>query len=96
MDQSIVDVENINYLHSDIESETESINNEVQNNEEVKPASSPWPSKPPSFNIFGENKTERVSVNTYEIKDLKTNIPSYEEKNTTIDSWLDSALYIAE
>ena len=44
MDQSIVDVENINSLQTDIESETESINNEVQNNEDVKPASSPRPS----------------------------------------------------
>ena len=40
MDQSIVDVENINYLHSDIESEPESENNDVQNIEDVKPKDS--------------------------------------------------------
>ena len=34
MDQSIVDVENINYWHPGIESEIESENNEDKNNED--------------------------------------------------------------
>ena len=62
MDKSIVDIENINYLHSDIESEPESENNEVQNNEEFKQTSPFRLSKPPSLNIFGQNKTVKTSV----------------------------------
>ena len=103
-DRSIVDLENINYEESNLESASDyehaksetvgsSFGRLFASQSQISPARRA--PVPPKVSFLTKEDSKAVS-NNFHLKDLNKDIKTYDEKVTNIDSWIDSSIYIAE
>ena len=100
LDKSVVDLENVNYEESEIDSASDTEDIKSENSESV---AEPFQDGNESIfyfqtlQILSNNKKSILKTsNNLTIKDLKNHINVYDEKRISIDSLIDSSVYIAE
>ena len=100
LDKSVVDLENFNYEESEIDSASDTEDIKSENSESVAEPFQDGNESLYDFQTLQISNNNKKSIlktsNNLTIKDLKNHINVYDEKRISIDSWIDSSVYIAE
>ena len=100
LDKSVVDLENVNYEESEIDSASDTEDIKSENSESVAEPFQDGNESIFDFQTLQISSNNKKSIlktsNNLTIKDLKNHINVYDEKRISIDSLIDSSVYIAE